>query len=70
MDFGSWRCDPSVFDKCPIPRPRLNEVTHMRTGKDQEGAERNKEATGKQRISGEEKGRDMEGRAASWGQKW
>ena len=22
MDFASSRCDPSVFDKCPIPRPR------------------------------------------------
>ena len=29
MDFASSRCDPPVFDKCPIPRPRINEVTHM-----------------------------------------
>ena len=29
MDFRGSRCDPSVFDKCPIPRPRINEVTHI-----------------------------------------
>ena len=29
MDFGGSRCDPSVFDKCPIPRPRIKEVTHI-----------------------------------------